>query len=61
MELTPGEQEVIEFLRAKRIGHGKLSLIVHYQNWKIVTVGIEKEYETRVVKDSRESSKIGGD
>ena len=58
MELTPGEQEVFKILREKGMNFGKLTLVVHYQNWKIVTVGIEKEYETRAVKDNVEGSKI---
>ncbi len=58
MELTAIEQQVIEILRTKGVDFGKLTLVVHYQNGKIVTVGIEKEYETVAVTDRVERSKI---
>ena len=58
MQLTAIEQQLINILRTKGVCFGKITLVVHYQNGKIVTVGIEKEYETVAVTDSTERSKI---
>ena len=58
MQLTVIEQQVINILRTKGVCFGKLTLVVHYQNGKIVTVGIEKEYETVAVTDGAKGSKI---